>query len=166
MLVLCGIAVWHPARCVIPPEEVEESENLPPLIDWSLTTPTKDRNVFIREKLADTLRFSIEQAVYDPEGDRIETLWFWIYDDGSARAQVGAKTHLFENNCYTDAKFESSDWIIVEVVVSDAELTWRGTGSTGDQYPVATSLDKEGNPRPAARRTWLVELQGECPPLP
>jgi len=130
------------------------------MIDWSLTVPQGDETVF--QKLGTApIEFRVDQAVYDPEGDRIEYLWYWRYEfEDLLVPMVGSSTHMMENRCTSDNAFKESGWIIVEVVVSDGELRW--VGGTEPENPVATSPDDEGNPRPVVKRTWTVFLTGDC----
>jgi len=159
---VAAAVLWQLAGCIVPPPEVVEPENRPPWLDWTLTTPQEDELTWDRSTESHK-EFSIEGAVFDPEGDRIEILWYWVGTNELPESEYGTETMLLENLCQNNNSFAtaiSGEFITVEVVVSDHKLKW--LGNAGEEGPVDTGVDDSGNPRPLIKRIWVVKLLGEC----
>lgn len=138
----------------MPPPEGEQAVNQPPFIDWSLTYPEADE--FGRSRNANAqLEFRIDGAFYDPDGDQIDIVWYWIADKGAPTVWFGDETMTLDP-CELRTLAEAAT-VWVHVLVSDGVMSW--TGEPGVPFPVDVDDDSF-----VVKRMWTVSLTGECPP--
>ena len=142
--------------CMVPPPEVQEEENLPPWVDWTVTFPASDDLIF--ERFVDSRQeFRIEDAVFDPEGDSIDIVWYWESDNDPPTPIFGDQTmEMSPCDIRSLANSAKGSAFSVKVLVSDGALTW--TGDPDAPLPVRV---EEGHQ--VSKRIWLVTLLGECP---
>jgi len=100
------------------------------------------------------MEFRIDGAVFDPEGDGVEIVWYWIADNGLPTAWYGDEV-MSLTPCDLRALANASR-VSVKVLVSDGNLKW--TGRADRPLPVDV---EEGFQ--VAKRVWEVTLVGECP---
>lgn len=161
---LLGVALWQTAGCVVPPPEVEDVENFPPVIDWALTTPPEYHTSVIDLALVgEQIDFSIEGAVYDPDGEDLYFQWYWETLQQGVLRSLGALDHAVLRRdivCLESGVADSAVDVLmmVHVVVSDHPLDW--TGALDE--PVVVDVDDNGNPFPLIERVWLVGTKGDC----
>lgn len=146
-------ALFLPPACVVPPPEDMDAENLPPYLDWTATVPLQDQFIFSRNAEG-RIEFRIDGALDDPEGDRLDIVWYWVADGGLPTV------------CYGDVSMTltpcdlrilaNAQRVSVKVLVSDGQMTWTGQADT--PLPVVV---EEGHS--VAKRVWEVTLVGECP---
>lgn len=146
-------ALCLPAACVVPPPEELEAENLPPYLDWTATVPLQDQFIFSRNAEG-RIEFRIDGAVDDPEGDRLDIVWYWVADTGLPTVWYG---DLAMTLTPCDLRvLANAQRMSVKVLVSDGTLTWTGQADT----PLPVEVE-EGHS--VAKRVWEVTLVGECP---
>jgi len=157
-LLLASVALWQVAGCVIPPQEVEFSQNHLPFIDWAKATPDIDYQ--ISKNSGEVTTFSIENAADDIDGDVLETIWYWTVGDDPPHPEFGELSMTLDAVCQGAEALRNADSMIVEVVISDrpGTLAWRG--EKGDA--VDPGVDDEGNPLPLIKHVWAVTLTGDC----
>ena len=121
-----------------------------PIIDWAKTEPAATELVF--HPGSDTsLSFNIANAVVDPDGDEIDTIWYMTHDGGTARF-IGTG-ELAASIAPCDFSYLSlADYFQVSVAVSDGVLKWNSE--------LEPPVDAGG--KPLLQRTWLVHLVGSC----
>lgn len=158
-MLLVLLALWQVAGCVIPPAEVELAPNSLPYIDWQLTLPSEIEVAISKDSLAVTT-FSIEDAAFDPDGDPIETEWYWVDDNELPHREFGELSMTLDAVCLGIQALRDANSITVEVVISDQPGALKWLGEVGN--PVDPGFDDEENPLPLIKHVWVVDLTGEC----
>ncbi len=157
LTLLLPVVLWQVLGCLIPPDVVEDPNNLPPELDWKLSTPVGFEYEFDR-KYGLNLEFSIANAVTDPEADPLFFVWYWKVP-GSEKGpfpEVGnASLSLDPCEKYSLRNAERVD---VAVWVSDEPLEF---DIDEELFPISY---ENGN-RPPVARFWTVKFvePSECP---
>ncbi len=147
------VVLLSATACLVPPPEELESENLPPYLEWTATVPLQDQFVFSRNAEG-RIEFRIDGAVADPEGDRLDIVWYWVADTGLPTVWYGDSVMTL-TPCDLRV-LANAQRMSVKVLVSDGELVWTGQADT----PLPVTVE-EGHT--VAKRVWEVTLVGECP---
>lgn len=156
-----AFVLWQLAGCVVPPPEPgEEAVNLPPVIHWDLATPS-DYKLALFDGSIPQLDFSIEGAVFDPEDDDLDYLWF-VWTNNDHKIPQFGRTGMSLFPC-DSAKLEKAVWVSVMVAVSDRPLTFDNLEVDSDALPVKAQpiegeTEEEAQNR-IAIRSWFFDVQ-------
>lgn len=151
LLFLIGFVLWNAAGCALPPPEFEEGDNLPPWIDWSKTEPASD-DVMVEFLGSGWLTFRIGEAVFDPEGDPLDIIWYWEMADQESPVRLSGYLEMLLYPCDSALLKQSVEgYFTVNVVVSDGILTWN-PGEYGDLH-----VDVEEG-HDISKRLWVVRM--------
>ncbi len=121
-----------------------------PIIDWAKTEPTGAELTF-QPGVDSSLSFSIANAVVDPDGDEIDTVWYLSHNWGPARLIGTGVLNTTVAPCeFSD--LAQAEYFQVSVSVSDGVLKW----DSNLEPPVDTGG------KPLLQRTWIVHQVGSC----
>ncbi len=137
-----------------------DTQNHLPYIDWALTIPT-DIEFSISKATGGVTTFSIEDAAIDVDGDDIDSIWYWIAENGKPYREFGELSMTLDAVCLGVQDLRDSENIAVEVVISDQPGALKWTGDLVN--PVDPGVDDLGAPLPLIKHVWVVTLEGECP---
>jgi len=133
---------------------VEDPDNQPPELDWKLSTPEGFEYAFDRST-GQSVEFSIANATWDPEDDKLNFIWYREIpdsDDGGPVPVVG-KLSMTLDPCEIYS-LRNAAGVNVAVWVSDESLDF---DKDEEPFPIIYGT------RPPVARFWTVELLGECP---
>mgnify|MGYP006865123641 CR=1 FL=1 len=147
------LVLWQLPSCVVPPPEEVVVQNHSPELDWNLTTPIGPDCQFDRtlSSVEPSITFSLENAVFDPDGDSLQYVWYWRSPGGAPWPVVGEESMtLFP--CEFVA-LSTADSVEVVVWVHDEDIKFSGGEA---EFPISYET---GYP---LVRYWTLELLGNC----
>ena len=162
VLFLVTIALWQVAGCVIPPQEVVATQNHLPYINWELVIPTDNEFTLSKAATGVTTTFSIEEAAVDPDGDPIETHWYWSVEGKLPHYEQADKSMTLDSICLLHQDARDAKEIIVEVAISDQPGAMKFERKL-DEEPVDPGVDDQGNELPLIKFAWVITLLDNCP---
>lgn len=154
LLLLLPVVLWQVPGCLFPPDVVDDTDNLPPELDWTLSTPVDFEYKFDRSTGLN-LDFSIANAVTDPEGDQLYYVWYReVPDSGKGPIPEVGHESMFLDPC-DNTTVRNSPRVNVAVWVSDEPLEF---DKDAELFPI-----DYGTRTPVARFWTVVFIGGECP---
>jgi len=123
-LVLAVGCVW--------PVDINEREEvgLPPVLDWTLVSPSPDQTV----ELLPSATFSIEGAISDPDTpiENLDVFWYLDFPQGCdtvckgpfKQGGVADRSILTINHCTSDFKYHATqdNFHLLELIVTDGKV--------------------------------------------
>jgi hypothetical protein len=146
---LCVVAVTLSA-CPIPDFEVDPGLNSPISVLDELVVPPEGVLSATRTDPSLPVEFYVENALSDPDGDRLFTFWYVDYDPGEVGLWDASETFdfTFDPCTHPKAGFDSAESVLVEAIVMDRPPA--GFDAAG-----ARETTEDGD---LVRLFWVIEI--------
>jgi hypothetical protein len=147
---LLGLTAVTLSACPIPDFEIDPGLNSPIEVLDELVVPPEGVLSATRTDPSLPVEFYLENALSDPDGDRLFIFWYVDYDAGEVGLWDASETYEFTFDPCTHPKagFDSAESVLVEAIVMDRPPA--GFDAAG-----ARETTEDGD---LVRLFWVIEL--------